>query len=86
MDTIYPLTPALSPKDLQEAEVFGGEGETRADLDPGRRAEFLLHTPPCVNVCYPFRALEGSSGALPLLIQKKAREKGRELELSQTRQ
>ena len=68
--TVYALTLTLSPKDLQEAEVFGGEGETRGDLDPGRRAKFLLRTLPWANVCCPFRALKGSSGVLPLLIQK----------------
>ena len=74
--TVYPLTPTLSPKDLQEVEVFGGEGETRGDLDPGRRAEFLLRTLPWANVCCPFRALEGSSGVLPLLIQKNVQSPG----------
>ena len=44
--TVEPLTPTLSPTDLQEAEVFGGEGETHGDLDPGRRAQFLLRALP----------------------------------------
>ena len=70
MGPVYPLTPTRSPKDLQEAEVFGGAGETRGDLDPGRRAKFLLRTLPWANVCCPFRALKGNSGVLPLLIQK----------------
>src|SRR3989442_16029566 len=71
MEMIYPLTPTLlSPKDLQEVEVFGREGKTHGDLHPGRRAEFLLRTLPWANVCCAFRALEGSSGVLPLLISK----------------
>ncbi len=74
--TVYPLTPTLSPKDLQETEVVGGEGETRGDLDPGRRAKFLLRTLPWANVCCPFRALKGSSGVLPLLIQKNVQTPG----------
>ena len=57
-------------RDIHETDVFGGEGETHGDLDPGQCAKFLLRTLPWANVCCPFRALRGSSGFLPLLIQK----------------
>ena len=71
MDTIYPLTPTLSPKDLQEVEVFGGEGETRGDLDPGQSAEFLLRTLPWATVCCPFRALMEDAAPAASLFPKK---------------
>ena len=66
-----PLTPALSPQDFQEMEVLGGEGESRRDLDPGRRAEFLLRTLPWANVCCPFRALYGRRGSCRVTISQK---------------
>ena len=47
-----------------------GERRNGRNADPGRRAEFLLRTLPWANICCPFRALEGRSGVLPLLIQK----------------
>ena len=65
-----PPHPDPLPQRPPKSGVLGGEGETRRDLDPGRRVEFLLRTLPWANVCCPFRALKGSSGVLPLLIQK----------------